>query len=389
MINHHRDDVHFRGNAALPLNAGALHSLFLPRFRHIDVASLIPLITSRFGSGSYSKVVTTLVNVCSPFSGFSHGYNPAPPESVQPLGCHILFTFGFRYRLDYDDDSLEVHNTSIRSTIWGSGKDSRRFLTIGITSVEAAQMGLIHVQSNEILYLYRMVGMIFRSIFMHCTPGEIDDLKRGQVTPLFDDDPSKVFVYKDRFLTIPLSGIVRHPYSMWRFNREIWRLAPNCIPYSTVEPELALYYFMFISKDLQTIVPPYDGLRKILGTTAGTSQGISKILVQSLMSFSQYLRSSSDFQFELVDLIAANVLVALLYTSSNKIVVNRATCMKDLEENTVALATQLRSMSTIDLAQAFAPYDDTAQALIDGDTRPVNALFSSISYSNIQNTVNL
>lgn len=378
MITHHRDDLMFRGNAAIPLNPAALNWVFQPRFRHVDVAGLIPVLWSRFGSGSYSKIISSLVNICSPFSGFSTGYHPAPPERACPLGSHILFTFSIKYDLKYDIDSLQVNTTSIRSTIWGSGNDPRKFITIGISSVEASRLGLLHVQQNEINYLYRLVGIIFRSIFMHYTSGDIDQLKRGQDVELLEG--KDVYWYKDNFLNMPLTGIVRYPYSVWRYNLKIWQNAPNIIPYHTQNPQLSLYYFLFISQHVNPICRAEDGLSRVLGTVPGESSGIAKVLVQSLLAFTQYLNNPSDYQFELIDLVAANVLASLLYSGKSKIVLNKTTYMTDLEANTVALAQQLtKNLTHTDLAQVLAPYEYTAKSLIYGDQTLSTKLLSGIT----------
>lgn len=376
MINHHHSDLLFKGNSAIPLNPAALNWVFQPRFRHVDVASLIPLLCSRFGSGSYSKVVSTLVNVCSPFSGFSTGYNLNPPQRACPLGSHLLFTFAIKYDLSYDIDSLQVNTTSIRSTIWGSGKDDRKFITIGISSVEASNLGLIHVQQNEINYLYRLVGIIFRSIFMHYTAGAFDQLKRHTDVHPTVKDP---YYYKDKFLLMPLTGIVRYPYWSWRYNLKIWQRSPNLIPYKEVTPEHMLYYFLFISESPAIkAVTSDDGQARILGLNDNT--GIRATLVKSLMAFTQYLSNPSDYQFELLDLVAANVLASLLYSGKSRIVLNRSTYHADLVSNTVALAEQLsKTLDHADLVQVLQPYTDVALSLIMGDKRLSNKIFSGMT----------
>lgn len=373
-ISHHQDDLMFRGNSALPLSAGALNSLFLPRFRSIDTAALVTLLWSRFGSGSYSRVVSTLVNVCSPFSGFSRGFIDNPPPVVCPLNSHLLFTFAVKYDTQYDLKTVKYNNTSIRSTYWGSGNDPRKFLTIGISAVEAAQLGLLHVQTNELRYLYNIIGLIFRSIFMHFTPGQISDLKRGQTsTPDYD-----VYNAKDNYLNSPLSGVLRYPYWTWQFSKKIWEVAPNIIPYVDVDPRLALYYFLFIARNINPNVPSFDGLSKILGTTSDSTSGIAKVLTKSLLSFTQYLNQPSDNQFELVDLLAPNVIASLLYTGKSDLVLTRAHYFEDLENNALALADQLSgSLKHGDLARVFAPYSKTAQSIIYEDSTLISNILNS------------
>lgn len=368
----------FRGNSAIPLSGGALSSLFLPRFRTIDIAELVPLIWSRFGSGSYSRVVSTLVNVCSPFSGFSTGYKSNPPERACPLGSHLLFTFSIKANTEWEVESLQVNTLSIRSTCWGSNGDDRRFLTIGISSVEAARLGLIHVQTNEINYLYRLLGIIFRSVFMHYSPGQIDDLKRGQDVSLDLD----LFACKDKYLNQPLSGITRYPYWAWRYNKAIWNLAPNVIPYRNVAPGLALYYFMFLT-GLTLLRPDKDGMTKLLGLTVDREGqegiGISKVLVQSLLTFTQYLNNPSDYQFELIDLVAPAVIASLIYSGQTKVTLGRLSYISDLRDITVALADQLRGgLKHGSLAQTFMPYEKVAYSLIFGDQQLINNLIEGI-----------
>jgi hypothetical protein len=366
IVNHHREDLLFRGNAAIPMTPSSLNWIFQPRFRHVDIAELIPLLWSRFGSGSYSKVVSTLINICSPFSGFSTGYNEAPPERARPLGSHLLFTFAIKSSTEFDIESLQVNTTSIRSTVWGSGKDDRLFITIGISSVEAANLGLLHVQSNEINYLYRLIGIIFRSIFMHYTAGEVDQLKRKQDVVL--DTDKSIYYYRDKYLNMPLTGIVRYPYWTWRYNLAVWEDAPNLIPYIKVDPQLALYYFMFISQNVNPICRAEDGLSRILGTVSGETTGIAKVLTQSLMMFTQYLNNPADYQFELIDLIAPNVLASLLYSGKSKVVLNKQSYREDLRANTVALAEQLTMNLTHEaLAQVLAPYIETTRSMIYED----------------------
>lgn len=316
------------------------------------------------------------MNVCSPFSGFSTGYNEAPPELARPLGSHLLFTFAVHAALDYDIDSLQVNITSIRSTIWGSGNDPRRFITIGISSVEAAKLGLIHVQQNEINYLYRLMGLIFRSILINYTSGDIDQLKRGQdVQPPLKD----IYFYKDKFLTMSLSGMLRYPYWAWRYNLKVWQMSPNLIPYAIPDAHLALYYFMFISQRVNPVCRVDDGLSRILGT-ADASMGVIKVLTQSLLAYTQYLNNPSDYQFELIDLVAANVLASLIYSGKSSIILNRASYHEDLRANAVSLAEQLTmNLTHADLAQVLAPYEDTAMSLIYEDQTLSTKLLSGIT----------
>jgi hypothetical protein len=361
MINHHRTEILFRGNAALALSSSVLNSLFIPRYRNIDIGSLVPLLWTRFGSGSYSRVVSSLLNVCSPFSGFSVGYIDPPPKEVQPLGSHILFTFGIKYDTDWDDETLEVNHLSIRTHSWGDKDDDRRFITIGITSTEAAHLGLIHVQSNEVYYLYRVLGIIFRSFFMHYTAEEIGKIKQKESA----NELKNPFDYKDKYLSIPLSSIVRYPYWAWKYNRNIWKLAPNLINVVDVNAKLTLYYFMFLSDVIIPHKASNDGITKLLGTAAGTDQGISKVLTTSLIQFAQYIKSRNDYQFELIDLIAPAILANLVFTNKSKIILNRSSFIEDLKNTTISITDYLlNSLNAEDINNLLQPYKEQANSII-------------------------
>ncbi len=378
MFNHHTTNLIFRGNSALSVTPDSLHTILTNRFRQIDTASLVPLIWSRFGSGSYSKVVMSLANVCSPFSGYSTGYIGPPPKPCCPLNSHLLFTFATRLDTTYDPQHLEYQQVTGRSIFWGSGNTPRKFLTIAINSVEASDFNLMHVHKNEVEYLYRVLGIIFRSCFMHYTAGEIYDLKNGQ-SPVPDNSP---YYYHDQYFNMALSGIVRAPYWAWQFNKEIWKLAPNVIPYKNLNPLLALYYFLFLTKLVRPDKPSYDGLSRLTGTVTGASMGIADVLVKSLLSFTQYLNNPSDYQFEIVDLIAPNVLASLLYTGHSKITLNRSNYLENMKENTVALAEQLRgSLVHGDLAQVFTPYTNVAQSILEEDSTLTNKLLNTAGVS--------
>jgi hypothetical protein len=365
----HVEDIHFKGNAALPLSSSALNSLFLPRFRQVDIAELIPLIWSNFGSGSYSRVVSSLVNVCSPFSGFSTGHIEIPRQ-VYPPNSHIIFTFNVRAETEWEFKSLQFTSLSNKTVVWGSGHESRKFISIGLSSIECSKLGLLHIQSSEINYLYRLVGIIFRSVFIHYSPSEVDDLKRGTQ----EVNTSSPFKYRDNYLTIPLSAIVRFPYRYWKYNRNILKVAPNVVTHTNVDVNYALYYFMFLT-EFSKPRATFDGMSRLLGIVPGKSQGLLDVLLKSVMAFSQYLKSADSVQLELLDLLAANVIVSMLYTSKSKIIVNKNTYWADLEMNTLALAQQLKNLN-VD-KDVLAPYETTAKALLLEDPSIFNKLLSN------------
>jgi hypothetical protein len=367
-------DHTFKGNAAIPLASSFLISQFKPRFRHIDIAELVPLLIKKFGQLSYSKVHSTLVNVYSSYTDQSYGYLGPPPDEIRSLNSKLQFTFALKAFDEDTADESEVIHRAIRTAMWAENS----LVTVGLSSVECSDLQIMTFNENDLKYLYNVVGVIFRSIFLHYTPTQIVKLGRGEEPKV----NKNVFALKDKYLHASLSSIVKEPYHYWKYALSIWTYAPNLIPYRDLDEEFGFYYFLFISGKVPPVSSTADGLSRVIGipSTGRTHTGLHLILVNSLLAFVQYMKSAKQ-DLSLEDLLAANVLAALAYTGKPILKLNRSNYYDSLLESFLAIASQLdNAFDHNALVQLLSPYEKTAEKLIRGDKDLANSLMEKLSY---------
>lgn len=366
MTSKYAEDYSFRGNAALPLSDSELRTILRPPFRTIDTHSLVSLIWSRFNVKKFSRVTSTLVNVYSPFSNFSRGCEVEPPKEASPPGSHIIFTF---YLIAVPNTKLIV--TKLSTQVFSWEKEGKSYISIGINSAEAARLGIILANVGTIRYLYNVLGSIFRTIIMNYSQSELTSLANGN----FSTPEGNLYQYASEYYNLPLSAIVRRPFWTWAFNKDIWHLAPNLIPYKTLSSFLAFYYFIFISKDLSKLCSQDDGLARVLGT-ADCETGIAKVVTKSTMLYVQYLNNPSDYQFELIDLLVPNLLANLLYLGHTNLSYSSDSYLLDMKQNLVSLSELFKDKKVI---QNLMPFEDTTRAIIFNEDSFITSLVRSLN----------
>lgn len=321
---HRKQLTNFR-TSEFSLSGGFLHSLLKPKYLNINVGELFEYIADSLWHvvGALNDSVDfTLVNVCSPFTKFSHGYLPPPPSKAWPTGKAMVFTFAVRNRRTYvnqifNSNSVRRHSNSV--THFGFGYNNRDFVSISIDMQQGSEWGCAYPKSNELQYIYNLIGAMTKSFVRRQTAYLTAEKDYEDVHSLIDLYDIHIRLYrmplKQMFLTVP--------YHLWPFNYHVWEYAPNILPQRILTPTVALYYFMYLN----------DAVSKLPRTTADVTMtrlgldrnattvlddGIAGHLASSLIQLVSSIRTP-DVQLTDNELLAPAVLNAFFKTGSTQL----------------------------------------------------------------------
>lgn len=368
-----------------PLSASAFPFLLKPRYRNINIGDLFEYLAKILWSIQgvrTSSVNFSLVNLCSPFSKFSHGASPTPPKEAWPNNPHLIFTFALSIEQDYAEDlhidQGWVRHRSINVKQWGLEPGSIAFLSIGLNSTECSRLGLTtNLQANNLQYIYNLIGAMTKSLLRRHANYTTDGSSYDELHARYN-----LISLHSHFFKMPLIKLFTSvPYQLWVFNEFLWKYAPNCIPSRLITPQVALYYFMYLTELAKHRTAYTDILTNHLGLRSGISEGIAEMLSDSLISFVESIRAPSDTELSTQELLAPAVLQAALTTGKSKIEVDQ-NYKKEIQEDAQSLINGLRKNST-DFSSLFTPPDQVARKLMLEDPNYSNRLLESIDLTDL------
>lgn len=258
----------------------------------------------------------SLLNAVNTFNGFSCGYSDVPPQQFWPANHQLVFTFSLSVD-DYDtyEDEPDVHlNMSNNISVWGI--QDIKFLSIGMTSVKATELGLTAMFHFDLQYLYNIVGAITKNIAVF---NQFDMFKSEIVYPKTHD------VYAGQYLKRSVRNLFETvPYKYWIFSDMLWRLAPNVFNHNMVNADSAEYFFRYCTRSFKNVAQN-DGSRiTIFGLNCQATSGITALLRSSVLSFLQNVKSD-EFTFdEESDYLAPLVLMAMINDRTNVVTGERS-----------------------------------------------------------------
>ncbi len=367
---HRIQTQNFRTSEA-PLGGSFYSFLLRPRFQYLNAGDLLEYLMGKLWGLTgvrTDRVDFTLVNVCSPFTKFSHGSSAEPPHAALPTGKILVFTFAVSPMQKYDGhpyykdlvgrEHVRIHDNQTRQ--WSTVKGQIDFVSVSVNAVTAHALGLQQPKSNELEYLYNLIGAASKSIIRHQTVYDPDDS--------FEDVHEQLNLHDqfNRLYHMPITQLFKTvPYHLWAFSGELWRRAPNMIAQRMITPAVALYYFMALTGDCPLIGKCSRDVSQLrLGLVPGIKGGVLAHLTSSVLDMAQMLRAP-DSELTSQQMIAPAVMAALLRTGDNALP-NKSMYAAVFAGQAQALA-QALSDSTSTISDLFFPPQDAARALMFSD----------------------
>lgn len=341
---HTYQSVTFRGSV-FHMSAASAMFFLKPKFLDIKTGELYEFLASKLVNSprfSSSKVNFTLVNVFSRPSGFSRGVSEPPPNEVCPANKHLLFTFAYDIHDDPNKLDLTVKNKRSNSVSQFGNKHSQSaFTTIGLTSNECAKFGCNALYTQQLAYLYNILGVMTKSLAKYSSFYDYAS---------YESHYTKGLKYlKENVGSRNLHRVLTStPYALWVFNPLVWRYAPNLLTVKMVTPLVALYYFAELhSEALRNLSLP--AIKRLVGFPEVPKDSVLDHLSVSLLNFVHSVQSE-DSTFETpLDVLAPSVIDSLVATGQPTIELSYST------EN--ALWKQLEKRAAF-LVQAFADREE-------------------------------
>lgn len=379
MERHRNQTVNFR-QSAFPLNGQAVPFLFKTRYQSLDVGGLFEFVADilwNLTAVRTSSLEFTIVNVTSPFAGFSHGSHPPPPQITRPFGKALLLTFAtsspfeIKGRRAQSLRRTDVRRRAVAVTQWGTdGKQD--FVTIAVGGEHAHDLGLVNLQPNQLQYVYNTLGILTKSFIQRQTkylPG----------TESYTDFHGRynLQALRARIGRMPLPKLFREiPYPLWVFSIPLWTMAPNMVSQRSITPEFALYYFMH----LRPIISAYDNVMadvkaKRLGLNTDGADGVTGHLSDSILNFVQMVKTPGDSQLTVKELLAPSVLRAFISTGLPD-VEGGSDYMRLLSAEANDLASR---MSNMDLGSLLMPPDAVAKKVMLADRNFADTLLNAVA----------
>lgn len=314
---HREQKTNFRVSE-FSLSGGFLQQLLQrPEFGTYDIGELFEFIADSLYHTvgvMTDRVDFTLINVCSPFTRYSHGSAIEPPMAAWPRGKALIFTFAIGPVKTYENQFFryrDVRHNSNSLTKWGLDNDCNDFVSISIDMVQAADWHLEGMRANQLQYVYNMIGAMTKNFMRR-------QLQYLTVDKSYDDihEVRSIRDWYVELYSLPIKQVFTSvPVHLWVFNYHIWEQAPNLIPMRTITPVVAMYYFMYLHSSTQPNAPYV--LKKRLGYT--DDGGIADYLAASIMRMVQDIRTPGDRQVSTLERLAPAVMETFLRTGSTQL----------------------------------------------------------------------
>lgn len=375
---YHREQTqNFRTNEA-PLGGSFYSFLLRPRFQYLNVGDLLEYVVQHLWTLTgvrTNRVDFTLVNVCSPFTKYSHGSTNAPPRSVWPRGPLLILTFATSIMQRYDEPDYEkkIKSSNARfhdnnTTQWSPVRGQIDFVSISVDLQTAHDLGLQQPKSNELEYIYNLIGPATKSI-MRNQPKYSPSVGYEDV-----HERLNLKAVHDRVYALPVPVLFRQiPYHLWAFSGELWRRAPNLIPQRLITPALALYYFMYLKDDIgfNSRCSGDVGMKR-LGLLPGKKAGILGHIASSVLSFSQLIKSPNVGPMDSHELLAPSIMSALLRKRSARLI--RRSNTKVILAEDVRTLVAVMAETELESERMLFPPDEVAFNLMAEDTEYIEAV---------------
>lgn len=229
-----------------------------------------------------------LVNIYSPYTNYSFGTHPRPPDNVIYPYTKLVLTFSitpnsfYRYPL-FVNDRLFWQRLTERFYFWRLNRDGRsfRFISVSYSPSDLAKWNVDSVLLQNLQYLYYIFAILTKNFVMKCrfysTEHNYEIQAINKVT---------LALARNSYSRMPLQTMIRDlPYYLWVYNRLVWKLAPNLIAEWQVTPHVVLFWVTTIN-DSAFIVP---------------DSPIVKHLMTAVLSFHQRISDTSDTNYQLTD----------------------------------------------------------------------------------------
>ncbi len=369
----HRGQTNNFRTSEAPFGGSFYSFLLRPRFQFLNAGDLLEYVTSKLWALTgvrTNRVDFTLVNVCSPFTRFSHGFCAEPPKAVRPTGTMMVFTFAVSQMQAYDKDpsyrrkikseNKRVHDN--QTTQWSPERGAVDFVSVSVNLNTAHEMGISSPKASELEYLYNLIGAGTKSIMRNQT-------KYRPIQSDYDDVHESLDLKNvhDRIYSMSMRQLLTTvPYHLWVFNAHVWRRAPNLIPQRMITPAVALYYFMYLRGDIAlTARCSNDVGMARLGLKTGKKRGVLGHLAGSILELTQLVKTRGDREFDSRQLLAPAVISALLRTDRATIT-SGSGYKQELHAEVTALVSHLGAVEQ-DLGRIFFPPDEVGLTLLTGD----------------------
>jgi hypothetical protein len=267
---------------------------------------------------------------------------------------------------DEDYDNYDVVpdvqvNISNNISVWGYGEF--QFLSIGMTSVTATNLGLSAMFHSDTQYLYNMVGAITKNISNF---NQFDMFNRSVVYT------KPLHLYADQYLHRSLRNLFETvPYANWIFSDAMWRLAPNVFNARQLTGDVAEYYFRNCSRAVRNVAQNDGSRETIFGLNVQAKSGITGHLRSSILSFMQNVKSDEYVFDEDSDYLAPLVILAMIENRSNVVTGSREDAPKVL---------QAFSECSVTWETILSNPTQVAERMIANDTRLADALLGIVDF---------
>lgn len=364
------------------LSGAFLHSLLKPKYLNINIGEMYEYIADALWHtvGALTDSVDfTLVNVCSPFTKFSHGYLPAPPSKAWPTGKALVFTFAVRNRRTYVNQIFTSNTVRRRSnsvTHFGFGTSNRDFVSISIDMVQGNDWGCSYAKANELQYIYNLIGSMTKSFVRRQTSYLTADKDYEEVHSLLD-----LYDMHSRLYRMPIKQLFQQvPNHLWVFNYHVWEYAPNILSQRLITPTAAMYFFMYLNDAVPKsarisgdITMARLGLDP-LNVTKVLNDGVAGHLASSVIRLVQSIRTT-DVQLSDDELLAPAVLDAFFRTGSTQLSTRKG-YMADIIQSFKNLLGTLKDHK--DVGTVLLPAKEVAIKLLTQDRNWRNTAITSL-----------
>ncbi len=379
---HHREQVPSFRLREWPLGQASLPWLMLPKYSDINIGDLFEYLSQVIWTTPYAvnPVHFTLVNVFSPFTGYSHGYLPPAPSETWTPNSHLIFTFAISPETYYDYTASIprqlIYSKHIWVKTWNSKISGRpMWLNIGINPILAERWKLKTLYANDLQYVYNMIGMMTKSLTRRHKYYQAD----GDAQT-YDYSTTNLVEATTTSSIIDMSLHVEYKY--WCFNKMMWKMAPNLFSTKMMTPELALWYVMNVNTKASMITQRVPGDRRLNALGLAGDDGVVQQISRSLLSFIQSVNAPGDQQLSALDLIAPALIGSLVYSGTPKVEASRD-YVRELNESCASLIRAFSS-SADKLGQLLVPPDSAALKLLVGDKSLTKKLFALIDLKDAQ-----
>lgn len=259
-----------------------------------EIAPLYDYVMRELQSLVYPAVrseIFSLVNVTSPPSNFSVGFQESPNEELLKPYTGLAFTFAMTPRplAKFPKEFYSIGGSNY-ITHWGTRRfNTNEYITICVPQNVLNDWEFKYSLTQDLIYIYNIIGMTSKS--------SVADSSWILREGFHHKHSNDVGILAAQYNSLNIQRLIKtRPIHTWVHNKDLWSRAPNLLHASHFYRDFGLYFAHQIFDWVKDASLPFAAREYVYGSHLDS---FPKYIEKGIRDLKQYIRGSDIFSNEM------------------------------------------------------------------------------------------